>query len=48
MYVLGDKCRKAGVPFYFKQGNGLYPGTDPRNPASGLPHPLPPDETEEG
>jgi protein gp37 len=25
---LRDKCRAAGVPFYFKQGNGLYPGTD--------------------
>lgn len=27
---LRDKCRAAGVPFYFKQGNGLRPGTDPR------------------
>jgi protein gp37 len=23
---LRDKCRAAGVPFYFKQANGLYPG----------------------
>jgi protein gp37 len=27
---LRDKCRAAGVPFYFKQSNGLYPGTKPR------------------
>ena len=25
---LRDKCRAAGVPFYFKQANGLYPGRD--------------------
>ena len=25
---LRDKCRAAGVPFYFKQANGLYPGKD--------------------
>jgi protein gp37 len=23
---LRDRCGLAGVPFYFKQGNGLYPG----------------------
>jgi protein gp37 len=27
---LREKCRAAGVPFYFKQSNGLYPGTAPR------------------
>ena len=27
---LRDKCRAAGVPFYFKQANGLYPGTGDR------------------
>jgi protein gp37 len=27
---LRDRCRAAGVPFYFKHANGLYPGTDPR------------------
>ena len=27
---LRDKCRAAGVPFYFKQGNGLYPGMHPQ------------------
>ena len=26
---LRDKCRTAGVPFYFKQGNGRRPGTAP-------------------
>ena len=25
---LRDKCRAAGVPFSFKQANGLYPGQD--------------------
>src|SRR5439155_20040916 len=25
---LRDRCRSAGVPFYFKQANGLYPGRD--------------------
>ncbi|MFO0848020.1 MAG: DUF5131 family protein [Gemmataceae bacterium] len=27
---LRDKCRAAGVPFYFKQGNGRRARTDPR------------------
>ncbi|MDB5311600.1 MAG: hypothetical protein JWO38_5802 [Gemmataceae bacterium] len=27
---LRDACRAASVPFYFKQGNGHYLGTDPR------------------
>jgi protein gp37 len=27
---LRDKCRAAGVPFYFKQGNRLYPRTGSR------------------
>ena len=27
---LRDKCRSAGVPFYFKQSNGLYPGMGAR------------------
>lgn len=43
-----DKCRAAGVPFYFKQSNGLYPGASPRldgevidqMPAPRLPLPL--------
>ncbi len=26
---LRDRCRSAGVAFYFKQSNGYYPGTDP-------------------
>jgi protein gp37 len=26
---LRDQCRAAGVAFYFKQGNGLRPGTNP-------------------
>jgi protein gp37 len=27
---LRARCRAAGVAFYFKQANGLYPGTEPR------------------
>ncbi len=27
---LRDRCRSAGVAFYFKQGNGPYPGRDAR------------------
>lgn len=27
---LRDRCRAAGVPFYFKQSNGLYPGPGDR------------------
>jgi protein gp37 len=27
---LRDRCRSAGVAFYFKQSNGPYPGTSPR------------------
>jgi protein gp37 len=25
---LRNKCRTAGVPFYFKQANGFYPGSN--------------------